>query len=157
MATRKRSAAKPKAAGGHKASAAKQSAAARKSAARLALVKAAPKTAATFADDLVKAGQPPMVGTVIYIHGIGNKPEASILKCQWDRALFGAEMGDRTRLAYWVDRERYPNPEDATCADGERLRSLEPEWTDIGGASIKSTREEAPLRPADQRRLDAIA
>jgi subtilisin family serine protease len=156
MATKKRPAAKPKAAGGPKTSAT-QTAAARRSAARLALVKSPPKTTATFADGLVGAGQPPAVGTVIYIHGIGNKPEAATLKCQWDRALFGAEMGDRTRLAYWVDRERYPSPEDATCADGERLRSLEPEWSDIGGASVKSAREDAPLRPADQRRLDAIA
>jgi len=156
MATKKRPAAKPKAAGEQK-TAATQSAAARRSAARLALVKNPPKATATFADSLVDAGQPPSVGTVIYIHGIGNKPEAAILKCQWDRALFGAEMGDRTRLAYWVDRERYPSPEIATCADGERLQPLDPEWTDIGGASIKSVSEEAPLRPADQRRLDAIA
>jgi subtilisin family serine protease len=156
MATRKRSAAKPKAASGQKSTGAR-STAARRSAARLALVKVPPKTTSSFADSLVKAGQPPMVGTVIYIHGIGNKPEASILKCQWDRALFGAEMGDRTRLAYWVDRERYPSPEDGTCADGERLRPPEPEWPDIGGASIKSSREDAALRPADQRRLDAIA
>src|SRR5512132_3769927 len=106
MVTRKRPVAKPKAAGGPKSSSAQRSAAARKSAARLALVKTPPKTAAsTFADNLVGAGQPPSVGTVIYVHGIGNKPEASILKCQWDRALFDAEMGDRTRLAYWVDRE----------------------------------------------------
>ncbi len=156
MATKKRAVAKPKAAGGPKSSTT-QSAAARRSAARLALVKNPPKATATFADSLVDAGQPPAVGTVIYIHGIGNKPEAAILKCQWDRALFGAEMGDRTRLAYWVDRERYPSPEVATCADGERLQPLAPEWTDIGGASIKSVSEEAPLRPADQRRLDAIA
>jgi subtilisin family serine protease len=156
MATKKRSAAKPKAAGEQKTTAT-QSAAGRRSAARLALVKNPPKVTATFADSLVDAGQPPTVGTVIYIHGIGNKPEAAILKCQWDRALFGAEMGDRTRLAYWVNRDRYPSPEDATCADGERLRPSEPEWTDVGGASIRSLSEEAPLRPADQRRLDAIA
>jgi subtilisin family serine protease len=121
-------------------------------------VKNAPaKTAATFADSLVGAGQPPAVGTVIYVHGIGNKPEAAVLKCQWDRALFGAEMGDRTRLAYWVDRERYPRAEEATCADGERLRPPEPEWPSIGGASVEAAREDTPLRPADQRRLDAIA
>ena len=40
--------------------------------------------------------------TVIYIHGIGNKPPASILKCQWDTALFGSPLGDRSRMAYWV-------------------------------------------------------
>jgi subtilisin family serine protease len=157
MVTRKRSAAKPKAASGQKSSGARQTAAARKSAARLALVKNPPKTTSTFADSLVKAGQPPGVGTVIYIHGIGNKPEASILKCQWDRALFAAEMGDRTRLAYWVDRERYPSPEEGTCADGERLRPPETEWPDFGGAAVKSARADTPLRPADQRRLDAIA
>jgi subtilisin family serine protease len=156
MATKKRSAAKPKAAGEPKTSAA-QSAAARRSAARLALVKSPAKATATFADSLVGAGQPPAVGTVIYIHGIGNKPEAAILKCQWDRALFGAEMGDRTRLAYWVDRERYPSPEEATCGDGERLRPHEPEWPGIGGTSVRAAREEAPLRAVDQRRLDAIA
>ncbi|MGE5160917.1 MAG: S8 family serine peptidase, partial [Betaproteobacteria bacterium] len=157
MATKKRSAPKPKAAGAAKGAGTKP-AAARRSAARLALVKDAPaQSAASFADSLVDAGRPPAVGTVVYIHGIGNKPAASVLKCQWDRALFGAEMGDRTRLAYWVDRERYPSPEAATCADGETLRAPEPEWTGIGGASVKSSRPEAPLSPADRRRLDAIA
>jgi len=57
--------------------------------------------------------------TVVYIHGIGNKPTADILKCQWDTALFGRPQGDRTRLAYWVDRERYPEPSDGTCASGD--------------------------------------
>jgi subtilisin family serine protease len=148
MTTKKRSP------GAHKTSGARKAAAA----GRLALVKAAHKATATFAEGLVKAGRPPAVGTVIYVHGIGNKPAASVLKCQWDRALFGAEMGDRTRLAYWVDRERYPSPEDATCADGERLRAPAAEWPEIGGASIRSVEPAAkPLRPAEQRRLDAIA
>ena len=154
MATRKR-AAKPKAAAGSKPTGTQK---ARRSAARLALVKNPPQVStASFADNLVKEGRPPAVGTIIYVHGIGNKPEASILKCQWDRALFGADMGDRTRLAYWVDRERYPAPEEATCADGERLRPPEPEWPEIGGASVKAVRDDKALKPADQRRLDAIA
>lgn len=55
--------------------------------------------------------------TVVYIHGIGNKPPAEVLRCQWDTALFGRPMGERTRLAYWVDRDRYPLPEPGTCAD----------------------------------------
>ena len=53
MVTRKRSAAKPKAASGQKSSGARQTAAARQSAARLALVKNQPKTTSTFADSLV--------------------------------------------------------------------------------------------------------
>ncbi len=60
--------------------------------------------------------------TVIYVHGIGNKPDQSILKCQWDTALFGHPMGDRTRLAYWVNREYYPTVEDATCATPDRVK-----------------------------------
>jgi len=61
-------------------------------------------------------GAAPEVATIVYVHGIGNKPVASVLKCQWDTALFSAAMGDRTRLAYWVNRDRYPTPESGTCA-----------------------------------------
>jgi subtilisin family serine protease len=57
--------------------------------------------------------------TVVYVHGIGNKPEADVLKCQWDTALFGFDLGERSRLAYWVSREYYPEPEAATCASGD--------------------------------------
>lgn len=58
--------------------------------------------------------------TVIYIHGIGNKPTAEVLRCQWDKALFGRGMGERTRLAYWVNRDRYPTPEPGTCGDRDQ-------------------------------------
>lgn len=58
--------------------------------------------------------------TVVYIHGIGNKPPAEVLRCQWDRALFGRAMGERTRMAYWVNRERYPSPEPGDCQDQDR-------------------------------------
>lgn len=52
--------------------------------------------------------------TVIYVHGIGNKPLAEVLRRQWDNVLFGRGMGERTRMAYWVNRERYPSPEPAS-------------------------------------------
>ncbi|HKP16340.1 MAG TPA: S8 family peptidase, partial [Gemmatimonadaceae bacterium] len=48
--------------------------------------------------------------TIVYVHGIGNKPPASVLKAQWDQALFEFDLGERSRMAYWVDRERYPVP-----------------------------------------------
>jgi pimeloyl-ACP methyl ester carboxylesterase len=54
--------------------------------------------------------------TIVYIHGIGNKPIESILKCQWDHALFGFDLGERSRLAYWANREYYPTPSAGTCA-----------------------------------------
>ncbi|MBE3072387.1 MAG: hypothetical protein IMZ67_05375 [Acidobacteria bacterium] len=47
---------------------------------------------------------------VVYVHGIGNQPVADILKRQWDEALFGRDMGSRTRMVYWVNRRRYPCP-----------------------------------------------
>ncbi|MCO8123923.1 S8 family peptidase [Stieleria sp. TO1_6] len=58
-------------------------------------------------------------GTVIYVHGIANKPVASTLKCQWDRALFGTGMGQRSRMVYWVNRDRYPDPLAGTCSDAD--------------------------------------
>ena len=57
--------------------------------------------------------------TIVYIHGIGNKPAESILKCQWDHALFGFDLGERSRLAYWVNREYYPQPSSGSCASGD--------------------------------------
>ena len=62
--------------------------------------------------------------TVIYVHGIGNKPPPEVLRCQWDRALFGRSMGERTRMAYWVNRERYPSPEPGSCVDPDQGPAL---------------------------------
>ncbi|HZN54865.1 MAG TPA: S8 family serine peptidase [Candidatus Polarisedimenticolaceae bacterium] len=41
--------------------------------------------------------------SVVYIHGIGNKPAPDLLKRQWDVALFGQDVGETSRLAYWAD------------------------------------------------------
>jgi subtilisin family serine protease len=51
--------------------------------------------------------------TVIYCHGIFDKPPEKLLRSEWDRALFGFDQGERTRMAYWVDRERYPEKKSA--------------------------------------------
>ena len=56
--------------------------------------------------------------TIVYVHGIGNKPTADILKCQWDTALFGFDLGERSRLAYWVNRGTYPVVWPGTCQSG---------------------------------------
>src|SRR4029453_10940551 len=53
---------------------------------------------------------------IVYVHGIGNKPLPSILKCQWDHALFGFDLAERSRLAYWVNRAFYPDPSEGSCA-----------------------------------------
>lgn len=53
--------------------------------------------------------------TLLYIHGIGNKPPAAILKGAWDRAL-GVDPS-RSRMVYWVDRDTWPTPCGAEQAD----------------------------------------
>ena len=68
------------------------------------------------APPVIEAGGVP---TIVYVHGIGNKPPAAILKCQWDRALFGNEMGDRSRMCYWVNRDYYPVPTADGCAGSD--------------------------------------
>ncbi len=40
---------------------------------------------------------------VIYVHGIGHQEAPEKLKLQWDLALFGRDMQERTRMAYWSD------------------------------------------------------
>jgi len=60
--------------------------------------------------------------TVIYCHGIGNKPLEEHLHHDWDRALFGSVQGERTRMAYWVDRSRYPDP--TAPSGGARTKSV---------------------------------
>ena len=53
---------------------------------------------------------------------LSNKPPPAVLKCQWDKALFGIEQGDRSRMAYWVNRELYPTPLDESCSSGDQVR-----------------------------------
>ncbi len=42
-------------------------------------------------------------GMVIYIHGIGQQSPPEELKLEWDLALFGRDLGSRSRMAYWAD------------------------------------------------------
>ncbi|MEP7345580.1 MAG: hypothetical protein ABI877_09940, partial [Gemmatimonadaceae bacterium] len=91
-------------------------------AARSAAKKAAKKVAAAdsaFDAPLPAANSSLGAQTVLYVHGIGNKPPASVLKAQWDQALFEFDLGERSRLAYWVDRERYPVPEAGVASGGD--------------------------------------
>ena len=54
------------------------------------------------------------MATVLYVHGNGNKVRKDRLKLDWDRALFGRDMGDKSVMAYWASL-RYPEP----LPDGE--------------------------------------
>src|SRR5688572_1647547 len=69
--------------------------------------------------------KPMGAATLLYIHGIGNKPPASVLKGQWDQALFEFDLGERSRMAYWVDRDRYPVPLEAVSTGGDYADATE--------------------------------
>jgi hypothetical protein len=40
---------------------------------------------------------------VVYVHGIGPQGAKADLKLEWDLALFGRNLGDRSRMARWAD------------------------------------------------------
>ena len=88
--------------------------------------------------------------TIVYVHGIGNKPPASVLKAQWDQALFEFDLGERSRMAYWVDRERYPVPLNDVSLGGDYADGSENAPT--GEFSARAVRES--WDPA--RELDAV-
>jgi hypothetical protein len=50
-----------------------------------------------------------MSPAVIYVHGNGNKARREVLKEEWDKALFGQDMGETSRVAYFAHL-RYPTP-----------------------------------------------
>ena len=80
-------------------------------------------------------GEPGKARWIVYVHGIGNKPVPSVLKCQWDQALFGFPLGERSRLAYWVNRGYYPDPTKANCKSGDAVAlELEPTGTRLNVA-----------------------
>ncbi len=64
--------------------------------------------------------------TIVFVHGILNKPAESILKRQWDEALYGYDLGERSRMAYWVDRVRYPIPSKGDELDPDEVALLPP-------------------------------
>ncbi|MFJ8016964.1 hypothetical protein [Streptomyces sp. NPDC096339] len=66
--------------------------------------------------------------TIVYVHGNGNKVRKELLKSQWDRALFGTDMGSASRMAYWAPL-RYEDPlpddePDPLAGDPEPLEEL---------------------------------
>jgi len=94
--------------------------------------------------------------TVVYVHGIGNKPEASVLKCQWDRALFGIDLGERSRMAYWVNRQYYPTPLDETCRDKDLVR-VDDDETPTKTVLALAEAESGSEKEAMEREIEALA
>jgi hypothetical protein len=84
--------------------------------------------------------------TLIYIHGVGNKPEEAVLRCQWDHALLGFGRGERSRMAYWCQADRHGPPEAATCAQADAIGARSLRAAGFGARAIElAVAEKAPL------------
>ncbi len=112
------------------------------------------------------------IHTLVYIHGIANKPIEPSLKLEWDHALFGRGLGELSRMAHWANygihgapvRSRF-DPKGMFAAMGERPTSA----LAIEEDGIKSTsglieaviREQSDstsnLRPRPKRGADDLA
>ena len=66
--------------------------------------------------------------TVIYVHGIGRHVPSAELKLEWDLALFGRDMGERSCMAYWADIVYPVGPAGPGAA---RVRARAPSGLDI--------------------------
>lgn len=83
--------------------------------------KSAKKATKVASKDLSAASNSGKARTVIYCHGIGYHPVERELRSNWDRALFGSDQGERTRMAHWVDYSRHPHPK----ANGTRTLAVD--------------------------------
>ncbi|MFB6614641.1 hypothetical protein ACIGFK_23505 [Streptomyces sp. NPDC085524] len=77
--------------------------------------------------------------TIVYVHGNGNKVRKELLKSQWDRALFGTDMGNASRMAYWAPL-RYEDP----------LPDDEPDPLAGGPAPLEELAEPGPARTPEE-------
>ncbi len=84
--------------------------------------------------------------TVVYVHGNGNKVRKELLKEEWDKALFGLDMGPESRMAYWASL-RYatplPDPEfdEAEQVPASPLESAEPTAVDPAELLVETLAE----------------
>ncbi|WEB44253.1 hypothetical protein MOV08_36475 [Streptomyces yunnanensis] len=95
--------------------------------------------------------------TVVYVHGNGNKVRSGLLKSQWDQALFGRDMADASRMAYWaaLQYER-PLPDFRVDAlDGGPV--TETESVAAAGAGVFDSPEEFVARTVQEARREAGA
>jgi subtilisin family serine protease len=49
---------------------------------------------------------PPQESLVVYVHGVDQHERPDQLKLRWDLALFGRDLGRRSRMAFWADLVR---------------------------------------------------
>jgi hypothetical protein len=74
---------------------------------------------------------------LIYVHGVGQHPPADQLKQQWDLALFGRELDERSRMVYWCDLVHPPQAGPSTKNTKRKAATRAPDaWrTRLGDAA----------------------
>ncbi len=74
-----------------------------------------------------------------------------------DEALFGFNLGERSRLAYWVNRIFYPEPIKASC----KMADATGRQPENGGLAIRALADPAegvePLLPTDASKREREA
>lgn len=140
-----------------------------KKTAKKAVKKVAAKAAGATVKSVAAASNSGKARTVIYCHGIFDKPPEKQLRSEWDRALFGSDQGERTRMAYWVDRERYPEKKSQgakamtmeggpAAPTGEVMLTASIATSDDPAASAAFTKAlEAEMRKASVNSVKSIA
>jgi subtilisin family serine protease len=105
-------------------------------ASRLPSAKKAPAVRRTAAKTATKkaaatgAGRPESI--IVYVHGIGRHAPAEQLKLEWDLALFGRDLGARSRMAYWADFRHPPAAAGPGAKSLRRRRSGDAASIDVG-------------------------
>lgn len=90
----------------------------------------------------------PLESLVVYVHGIGQHAPADALKLEWDLALFGRDLGPRSRMAYWADLVHGPAP----AARAKSAASRRPDdnrplaLDDVIAAAGLPAKQQAPAR-----------
>lgn len=69
-----------------------------------------PKRTKTTEQPLGAKASTPLESLVVYVHGVGRHIRSDQLKLEWDFALFGRDLGERSRMAYWADLAHPESP-----------------------------------------------
>jgi subtilisin family serine protease len=96
----------------------------------------------------------PRQSLVIYVHGIGQHPAPDALKLQWDLALFGKDLRERSRMAYWADL-LHPVQSTAAAKKAAAKAAARSPAAKKAQAKAAESRAEAP-GPADATGLDIV-
>jgi subtilisin family serine protease len=99
-------------------------------------------------------------GRVLYVHGTGDQPRPSELKLHWDLALFGDELGERSRMAYWAIRDAGPGPQTNKYLEGKSA-SLpagypNPDDRPLSREIVEQILADFAIPPADHLRLASV-